>query len=425
MKARFKYRIYPTPGQKHRLAKLFGCVRVVWNDSLACCQEKYKLGKNQPTNSELQKLFITQAKKTEDREWLKEVSNIPLQQSLNDLNQGYQNFFKSTKGQRKGKPVKPPKFKSRKSCATARFTRGGFKVGQHKVYLAKIGKLKIVWSRKLPAPPSSVTIIKDSANRYFLSFVVETCAKTLPHTDNSVGIDLGIKTFATFSDGTKVDAPKPLKKRIKKYRKLSKSLSKKTFGSKRYEKARLRVAKLHAKLKDTRTDFLHKLSTEIIRENQTIVLEDLNVSGMVKKRCDPATTPVARERAPRDRKLSRSISDLGWRKFRTLLEGKAEKYGRDFRVINRWEPTSQKCSCCGFRGGKLDLQVREWECLNCGTKHDSLRLTGGYRDTNAAINILVAGGQSETLNGRGGKRKTTVKVAAACETSTRRGAMAR
>ncbi|GFZ95429.1 transposase [Okeania sp. KiyG1] len=197
--------------------------RVVWNDSLACCQEKYKSGGKKPTNSQLQKQFITQAKKTENREWLQEVSNIPLQQSLNDLNQAYQNFFQSTKGQRKGKPVKPPKFKSRKSKQTARFTRGGFKVGQHKVYLAKVGKLKIVWSRELPAAPSSVTVIKDvGANgrlplhRYFLSFVVETCAKTLPRTDNSVGIDLGIKTFATFSDGTKVDAPKPLKKRIKK-----------------------------------------------------------------------------------------------------------------------------------------------------------------------------------------------------------------
>ncbi|NEO58446.1 MAG: transposase [Okeania sp. SIO3B5] len=156
---------------------------------------------------------------------------------------------------------------------TARFRKGGFKIGQHKVYLAKIGKLKIVWSRELPGPPSSVTVIKDSANRYFLSFVVEIQPEVLPQTDNSVGIDLGIKTFATFSDGTKVDAPKPLKKRIKKYIKLSKSLSHKTKGSKRYEKARVRVAKFHAKLKDTRTDFLHKLSTEIIRENQTVVLE--------------------------------------------------------------------------------------------------------------------------------------------------------
>ncbi|NEP82601.1 MAG: IS200/IS605 family element transposase accessory protein TnpB, partial [Okeania sp. SIO3B3] len=361
---------------------------------------KYTLGKKKPINSELQKLFITQAKKTEEREWLSEVSAIPLQQSLNDLNQAYQNFFSSTKGKRKGRPVKPPKFKSKKSKQTARFTKGGFKVGQHKVYLAKIGKLKIVWSRELPAAPSSVTVIKDSANRYFLSFVVEIQPEILPKTDKSVGIDLGISTFATLSDGTKVDAPKPLKKRINKLRKLSKSLSHKTKGSKRYEKARIRVAKFHAKLKDTRTDFLHKLSTKIIRENQIVVLEDLNVSGMVK-----------------NRKLSRAISDLGWRQFRTLLEGKAEKYGRDFRVISKWEPTSQKCSCCGFKGGKLDLSVREWECLNCGTKHD--------RDENAAINILVAGGQSETKNGRGGKRKTSAKLAAACETSTRRGATAR
>ncbi|NEQ71772.1 MAG: IS200/IS605 family element transposase accessory protein TnpB [Okeania sp. SIO2C9] len=398
MKARFKYRIYPTPGQKHRLAKLFGCVRVVWNDSLACCQQKYTSGEKKPTNSELQKQFITSAKKTEYREWLSEVSAIPLQQSLNDLNQAYQNFFSSTKGKRKGRPVKPPKFKSRKSLATARFTKVGFKIGQDKVYLAKIGKLKIVWSRELPAAPSSVTVIKDSAHRYFLSFVVEIQPEILPQTDNSVGIDLGISTFATLSDGTKVDAPKPLKKRIKKLRKLSKSLSHKTKGSKRYEKARVRVAKLHAKLKDTRTDFLHKLSTEIIRENQTVVLEDLNVSGMI-----------------RNRKLSRAISDLGWRTFRTFLEGKAEKYGRDFRVISRWEATSQTCSSCGFKGGKLDLQVREWECLNCGAKHD--------RDHNAAINILVAGGQSETLNGRGGKYKTNVKLAAASETSTHRRAM--
>ena len=182
---------------------------------------------------------------------------------------------------------------------------------------------------------------------------VEIQPETLPENKNSVGIDLGIKTFATVGTlhatsvlGQKIDAPKLLKKRIKKYRKLSKSLSHKTKGSKRYEKARLRVAKFssgmlrkHGKLKDTRADFFHKLSTEIIRENQTIILEDLNVSGMVKKRCDLATTTVARECAARDHKLSRAISDLGSRQFRTLLEGKAEKYGHDFRVIIRWEPT--------------------------------------------------------------------------------------
>ncbi len=147
-------------------------------------------------------------------------------------------------------------------------------------------------------------------------------------------------------------------------------------------------------------DFLHKLSTEIISENQTIFLEDLKVFGIVK-----------------NRKLSRAISDLGWRQFRTLLEGKAEKYGRNLRVISRWEPTSKTCSSCRFKGGKLDLSIRQWECLNCGAKHD--------RDQNAAINILVAGGQSETKNGRGDKLKTTAKVAAVDETSTHRGASAR
>ena len=237
MKARLKYRIYQTVGQKYQIALLIGCTRVVWNDSLAFCQEKYRLGEKKPYLSELQKQFITQAKKTEDREWLSEVFAIPLQQSLNDLNQADKNFFRSTKGKSKGKPIKLPKFKSRKSRQTARFTKGGFKLGQHKVDLAKVGKLKIIWSRKLPAVPSSVTVIKEcredsrlrsipqeiAPTRYFLNLVIETCAKILPKTDNLVGIDLGIKTFATVGrlhatslHGEKIDAPKPLKKRIKK-----------------------------------------------------------------------------------------------------------------------------------------------------------------------------------------------------------------
>ncbi len=188
---------------------------------------------------------------------------------MNDLNQAYQNFFNSTKGKRKGRHILPPRFKTRKSKQTARLTKRAFRVSQHKVYLAKIGKLKVVCSRKLPAAPSSVTVIKDcrgdsriASTRYFLSFVVEIQPEVLPQTDNSVGIDLGIKTFATVGtlhatslNGTKVDAPKPLKKRIKKLRKLSKSLSNKTKGSKRYEKARVRVAKFHAKLKDTLVRF--------------------------------------------------------------------------------------------------------------------------------------------------------------------------
>ena len=216
----------------------------------------------------------------------------------------------------------------------------------------------------------------------------------MPKSPHNIGIDLGIKTFAVLSSGEKINAPKPLKKRIKRLRKLSRNLSRKQKGSSRYERARVRKAKLYARMKDTRKDFLHKLSTQIINENQVIVLEDLNVAGMIK-----------------NRKLSRAISDLGWRQFRTFLEGKAEKYGREFRVISRWEPTTQKCSCCGFRGGKLDLSVREWTCLNCGTVHD--------RDVNAAKNIKAAGGHSEAQNGRRGRLKTSAKEAAASEASTR------
>ena len=393
MKARYPYLIYPTRTQQLALSKLFGCVRVVWNDALAHCMAEYRAGNKKPKNAFLQKRFITQAKKTDERLWLSEVSNIPLQQSLNDLEQAYQNFFQSCTGERFGKPVKPPKFKKRRASQSARFRQGGFKIEQTSVYLAKIGKLKTIWTRELPSEPTSVTVIKDAARRYFLSFVVEVEQSILPVSNKSVGLDLGIATFATLDTGEKIDAPKPLKKRIQRLRRLSKNLSRKTRGSQRYERARKRKARLNAKLKDTRTDFLHKLSTRLIRENQTIILEDLNVAGMVK-----------------NRKLSRAISDLGWRQFRTLLEGKASKYGRELRIINRWEPTTQRCSNCGELGGKKELSVREWQCLFCGVHHD--------RDINAAINIKVAGGQSETKNGRGVKRKTSVKVAADCEAST-------
>ena len=374
---------------------MFGCCRVVWNDALAFCQEQYKKGEKKPSYNELSKI-LTQTKKTEEKEWLGEVSCVPLQQSLRDLDQAYSNFFNSCKGKRKGQKVKSPRFKKRRSQQSARFTENGFQLRENrKIYLAKIGEIEVIWSRELPAAPSSVTVIKDCADRYFVSFVVEFNPQQLPENGQSVGIDLGITDFATLSNGEKIKSPKPLKKRLKRLRKLSRNLSRKQKGSKRREVARKRLAKLHAKVKDIRTDFLHNLSTKIIRENQTIVLENLNVSGMMK-----------------NRKLSRAISDLGWRSFRTMLEAKSVMYGRDFRVINRWEATSQKCSCCGFNGGKKELSALEWICLNCGEIHD--------RDINAAVNILVAGGQSETQNGCRRESKTTPKkVAIPSEASTR------
>lgn len=393
MKARYQFRIYPTDQQKKLLAQLFGCVRVVFNDALAYCQEKYKQGEKKPQLTELSKR-LTKDKKSIGKNWLREVSSIPLQQSLRDLDQAYSNFFKSCKGQSVGRKVNPPKFKKRKSKQSARFTDNGFKVNQHSVYLPKVGNLKVVWSRELPSRPSSVTVIKDSANRYFLSFVVEINPDKLPDNGQSVGIDLGIIDFATFSNGEKVKSPKPLKKRLKKLKRLQRKFSKTTKGSKRREIARKKVAKIHAIIADTRKDFLHKLSTRVIRDNQVIALEDLNTSGLIK-----------------NRKLSRAISDLGWRTFRDMLTAKSEKYGRDLRIIDRWEATTQKCSCCGDKGGKKELREREWTCLFCLTVHD--------RDINASTNILnVAVGHIETKNGRGEKVSLSEKKAHLVEAST-------
>lgn len=374
MKLRYRYRIYPTPAQASRLAQMFGCSRVVWNDALALCKSEYSEGRKYPGFGYLAKQLITEAKKTDKRRWLADVSVVPLQQSVRNLDVAFRNFFNSVTGKRKGPKVRMPRFKKRNNAQSAEFTQRGFKVGQQ-LYLAKIGKLKVKWSRELPSAPSSVTVIKDASGRYFVSFVVEREPELLPWNDKVIGIDLGITTFATLDDGTKVDAPKPLKKHLKKLARLQKALARCAKGSNRRKAAVLKVAKLHAHIKDARTDFLHKLSTKLIRENQSISLEDLNVSGMAQ-----------------NRKLSKAISDLGWRQFRTILAAKADMYGRDVAVISRWEPTSQTCSVCGHKEGRKKLSVREWQCLNCGTLHD--------RDVNAAVNIRVAGGQSETLNGR-------------------------
>jgi putative transposase len=361
MKARYQSRFYPTDQQQQSLAQLFGCVRVVWNDALAICKQSEK----KPKSAELQKLVITQAKKTEERAWLGEVSNIPLQQSVADLETAFKNFFDSCKGKRKGRKVGYPKFKKRTNTQSARLTRAGFSLKGNGVYLAKIGTVKPIWSRKLPSEPSSVTIIKDCANRYFLSFVVEVEPIRTDAKNQSIGIDLGIKTFAVMSNGEKAISPyyNALDRKI---RKLQRKLARQQKDSKRRNRTRIQIAKRHNQIADTRKDFLHKLSTKVVSENQTIVLEHLNVSGMVK-----------------NRKLSRAISQQGWREFRVLVEAKADKYSRQFVVISRWEPTSQVCSECGYKWGKIDLSIRSVLCLNCGIEHD--------RDGNASKNIEMVG----------------------------------
>ncbi len=384
MKARYQYRFYPTDQQRQSLAQLFGCVRVVWNDALAICKQADKL----PGYNKLSAL-LTQSKKNEDREWLKCVSSVPLQQSIRNLDVAYRNFFNSRNGKRKGGKIGSPNFKKKTNQQSAEFTKAAFSLKDGRVYLAKIGDLKPVWSRELPSEPSSVTVIKDCANRYFLSFVVEIQPVQLNAKNKSIGIDLGIKTFAVMSNGEK--AYSPTYRTIDcKIRKLQKKLARQQKGSNRRNITRLQIARLHNQITDLRKDFLHKLSTKIVSENQTIVLEDLNVSGMVK-----------------NRKLSRAISQQGWREFRTLCEAKSEKFGRNFQVISRWEPTSQICSDCGFRWGKVDLSIRSILCLNCGVEQD--------RDENASRNIEMVGiGHCHDLKRAGSDSKTTM-VASCCE----------
>ena len=339
---------------------MFGCVRVVWNDALALCKASEKL----PGYNKLSSL-LTGAKKTDVRKWLADVSAVPLQQSIRHLDTAYKNFFNSRNGKRKGNKVGIPKFKKKTGNQSAEFTKAGFSIKNACVYLAKIGNMSPIWSRVLPSEPSSVTVIKDCAGRYFLSFVVEVEPINTIAKNQSIGIDLGIKTFAAMSNGEKVESPNYSKIDCK-IRKLQRKLARQTKGSNHRNRTRIRIARLHNQIADTRKDFLHKLSSRVALENKTVVLEDLNVSGMVK-----------------NRRLARAISLQGWREFRVLCEAKSDKFGREFRTVNRWEPTSQICSNCGFKWGKIDLSVRSILCLNCDTEQD--------RDGNASKNIEKVG----------------------------------
>ncbi|MEN9519977.1 MAG: hypothetical protein RLZZ381_2565 [Cyanobacteriota bacterium] len=407
MKARYNYRIYPKQSQLTSLAKAFGSSRVVWNDAWWLYKNAEKNNLDRPTK--ISNLVITQAKKTEERKWLSEVSAVVLQQSLRDLEQAWSNFFESKKGKRKGKEVGKPKPKKKHSKQAIRFASNAFSVHSQSVYLAKIGHIKVVFSRPLPSKPSSVTIIKDTTGRYFASFVVEIPTEVASQTSNSCGIDLGLTHFCILSTGEKIENPRLHKKMLRKIKLANRRLAKAKKDSNRRKKRKLRLAKLHAKVKDQRTDFLHKLTTRLVAENQSLAVEDLNVSGMVK-----------------NRKLSRAISDAGWSKFKTMLEAKCDKYGRDLTIVDRWYPSSQICSCCGKSGGKKELDVREWECLFCNTKHD--------RDINASINLnRWAGGQSDQdgafkLRGKPtqtaphkygrGASVSQAKLAVCCEAST-------
>lgn len=363
---RYRYRLYPTFGQCQALARAFGCARVVYNDALRRRETAREHGAPLPTAAALSRA-LTEAKKTPERAWLSEVSAVVLQQSLRDLEAAYRAFFNGLKG--KGSAKGPPRFKSRKDGRQAlRFTaNAGWKITPGgKLSLPKIGEITLRWSRLLPCTPSTVTVVKDAAGRYFASFVVELGdVRGAPETSSEVGIDLGLAHFAVLSDGRKVGSPKFLRRAEKKLRKAQQALCRKRKGSCNREKARRRVARAHAKVADARREFQHRLSTELVRDNQAVYVETLNTKGLARTR------------------LAKSIHDAGWSTFTTMLEYKAVRYGRTFARVGRFYPSSQLCSVCGRRGGPKSLDVRRWECGGCGVVHD--------RDVNAARNILAEG----------------------------------
>ncbi|GAA3441748.1 RNA-guided endonuclease InsQ/TnpB family protein [Planomonospora venezuelensis] len=383
MQLRYNFRLYPKPGQRAALARAFGCARTVYNDGLRARQDARAQGLPYVSDTELSKRVITQAKQTSERSWLSEVSAVVLQQALADLNTAYRNFFASLSGKRKGPKVTPPRFRSKRDNRQAiRFTRNArFSItAGGKLRLPKIGDMDVRWSRDLPSAPSTVTVIKDAAGRYFASFVVETSDEPLPETASEVGIDLGLTHFAVLSDGRKIDNPRFLRRAERRLKKAQQALSRTAKGSNHRKKAVVKVAKAHARVADARRDFAHQLSATLIRENQAVVVEDLAVKGLART------------------KLAKSVHDAGWSQFVAMLTYKAARYGRTLIRIDRWFPSSKMCSVCGALAASMPLNVREWECA-CGAVHD--------RDVNAAINILAAG-RAERLNACGG----TVRPAA-------------
>ncbi|MER5400690.1 RNA-guided endonuclease TnpB family protein, partial [Streptomyces sp. NPDC002599] len=374
MQLRYSFRLYPSAGQREALARAFGCARVVFNDALRVREEARAAGLGFVTSAELSRQ-LTASKRTPERVWLGEVSAVILQQSLRDLDTAYRNFFDGLKGKRPR--MGAPRFRSRRdSRQSIRFTaNAGWRITPGKrLRLPKVGDVSVRWSRTLPSTPSTVTVVKDAAGRYFASFVVETGAcEVLPETTPEIGIDLGLGYFAVLSDGRKVDSPRFLRRAEKRLKKAQRALSRKQKGSNNRGKARLKVARAHVRVADARREFHHQLSTQLIRENQAVAVEDLAVKGLARTR------------------LAKSVHDAGWSAFVNMLEYKAARYARTLVKIGRFEPTSQVCSACGVKDGPKPLNVRVWTCGACGTVLD--------RDINAAVNVAKAAGLAVTACG--------------------------
>lgn len=359
-KKAYKYRFYPTEEQKRILARTFGCVRYVYNWALRTRTDMYYQHGERWYYAQMS-TALTLLKKQGDHQWLNEVSSVPTQQALRHLDSAFRNFFEGR--------AEYPTFKKKRNDQAAEYTRSAFKWDGKQLTFARMDEpLTIVWSRPLPegCKPTTVTVSKDSANRYFVSFLVEEDIKPLPITPRMVGLDLGLKSMVITSDGHTYGNPKFFAKDEKNLAKAERRKAKKKKGSKNRTKARLKVARLHKRIADRRRDYQHKLSTKIIRENQVVCVESLQVKHMLKNHT-----------------LAKAIADVGWGEFVRQLEYKANWYGRTLVKIDKFYPSSKRCFHCGHMLDSLDLDIRFWECPECHTFHD--------RDINAAKNVLAAG----------------------------------
>ena len=359
----YKCRAYPDAEQVSVLNRTFGCVRYVWNRTLAWRHARYH-GEQVKTNFTQANAYLTTMKATEDLAWLNEVSSVPLQQAIRHQQVAYTSFF--------AKRARYPRYKSRTGRQSAEYTRSGFRYRDGQLFLAKMDTpLVFVWSWPDIDPagigPATVTVSRDPCGRWYVSFAVEVAdPEQLPTAGHAVGVDLGIKDFAVTSDGEKIPNPHSLARRERNLARYQRRMARCQRGSANRAKAKAKVARAHRKVRASRADFLHRASTRLVRDHDVIVIEALAVKNMV-----------------RNRSLAKAISDCGWGTFRAMVEYKAARAGRHVIVIDRWYTSSKTCSSCGHLLAELSLKTRTWQCPSCGTRHD--------RDINAAKNILAAG----------------------------------
>jgi len=354
-----KFRAYPNKEQENLINQTLGCCRLIYNKGLAMRNDAFANGKKVGYNQT--SAMLTDLKKKDAFSFLKSVDSIALQQSLRDLDRGFKNFFE--------KRAKHPQFKSKHNHHQSYRTinqKDNIRIVGKYIKLPKLGYVKIKQSMEV-GHINNVTIERTPTGKYFVVLNVDFEPEMKPNNGSSVGIDVGIKCFYSDSNGNIVENPKYLEKSTKKLIREQRRLSRKQKGSNNRNKQRIKVAKVHEKINNQRNDFLQKQSTMLVRENQTICIEDLNVKGMI-----------------RNHKLAKSIASVSWSKFFTMLEYKATWYGNEIIKVPTMYPSSQTCSCCGYKNPLVkNLSVRKWECPNCHTKHD--------RDTNASINILNKG----------------------------------